>query len=325
MASALTIGTFDGVHLGHAALARRAGELARAAGGRAIALAFDPHPMALLAPERVPPRLSTFEERSRLLRGAGVDEVVRLEPTRELLGLDPEAFIAQLVERFAPVAIVEGRDFCFGKARAGDVNTLADLGRRFGFACEIVPPVNVALTDQSIVTASSTLTRWLLSHGRVRDLALVLGRHYRVSGDVVRGDRRGRTIGFPTCNIDPLVMLPADGVYAAWGTLPDGRRLPAAVSVGDKPTFGGSARTIEAYLIGAPRGAGDAIAGLDEYGWPLELDLVAWVREQARFASLDALLAQMQRDIERIEGVLADEAPEADSRRARPARSTAHA
>lgn len=307
--SVITIGSFDGVHRGHRALVEaaraRATHESAPTPSRVLALAFDPHPLTHVNPGQAPERLSTFDDRRRWLLEAGADEVIRLDPSPDLLGLAPRAFIERVVAHHAPVAFVEGSDFRFGKARAGTTQTLTDLGRELGFEAIILPPVEVTLDDHSIVPASSTLCRWLLRHGRVRDAARVLGRPHRVPGTVVPGDRRGRTIGFPTANIRTDVALPADGVYAAWATLPDGRRAPAAVNVGARPTFAGAPPTLEAHILLPPHAENAAplpwapIDGLPEYGWPIALEFIARLRDQARFSGLPALTAQLRRDCAR--------------------------
>ncbi len=307
MPTVLTIGNFDGVHLGHAALVRRARELAgpAAAGGRVVVLSFDPHPLTAIRPEIAPKRLTPFERRAGLLRALGADEVVRLEPTPDFLALEPERFVERLAAEHAPAALVEGDDFRFGRGRSGDVETLRALGRRHGFEVAVLPPVQVALTDQTIVRASSTMVRWLLAHARVRDAALVLGRPHEIAGTVVPGDRRGRTIGFPTANVATDDTLPANGVYAARAVLPDGRTFPAAVNVGARPTFENARPQTEAHLI-LP-GAGPEwrpVDGLPEYGWAIRLRLIAFVRDQARFASLDGLVAQIRRDTQRARALV---------------------
>jgi riboflavin kinase/FMN adenylyltransferase len=176
---------------------------------------------------------------------------------------------------------------------------LAAMGRSLGFTVDVVPQVAVSLTDHQLVPARSTIVRWLLSNGRARDAAIVMSRPYELSGTVVRGDRRGRTIGFPTANLDTPTMIPADGVYAALASLPDGRTLSAAVSIGTKPTFGTHGRAVEAFLLQPDSKTWSPISGLPEYGWTLRLQLLGWVREQVRFASLPALLDQMERDCQR--------------------------
>ena len=304
--SVVSVGTFDGVHAGHAALLARARAIAdQNADTEVVVLAFDPHPATCLRPESAPPRLGSFERRVELLREAGADRVERLEPTAELLAQSAESFVASIVARLAPIAFVEGPDFRFGKGRAGDISVLASLGQRYGFTLEVVPSVAVALNDQSIVTASSTIARWLIQRGRVRDAWAVLTRPHELTGRIVRGDRRGRDLGFPTANLESPCLPPADGIYAGVAYLDDARSFAAAVSVGTKPMFSGDARVVEAYLLDAPTGDGPCLAGLPEYGWNLRLALVGWVREQLRFESVQVLIAQMHRDCDRVRDIVA--------------------
>ena len=306
----ISIGTFDGVHLGHAALVERAVALAGSAPhhhscpGRVVALCFDPHPMTKLRPEAAPARLTTFETRKRELLRLGTSEVVRLEPTEALLGLSAREFVEKLVREYSPAVIVEGTDFRFGRGRAGSVATLEELGRELEFGVEVVPTVDVALNDHSVVNASSTIVRWLVIQGRVKDAALVLGRPYELSGVVVRGDRRGRTIGFPTANLATECLLPADGVYAGVAVLEDGRRFNAAVSVGTRPTFDGIGRRAEAFVLDVPRGV--QIAGLPEYGWAIRLEMLAWLRDDVKFGSVESLVEQIERDCVRAREVLTE-------------------
>lgn len=315
--SVITIGSFDGVHVGHRGLLRAARRLAADYAARegatpgVVALAFDPHPASVLRPGSEPGRLTTFERRARLLQENGADRVVRLEPTPRLLAMSAAAFVDWLVEQFRPIAIVEGADFRFGKGRTGDVAGLRAMGRARDhdrrFAVHVVDGLEVALADQSVVGASSTMARWLIERGRVSDAARVLGAGYVVEGEVVRGDRRGRTLGYPTANVAPESMLPADGVYAGVARVlgqAESRVGPfvAAVSVGTKPQFnqGSSVRTLEAHLLDAGREAqGAAIAGLAEYGWRIGIEFVAFLREQARFDGVQALVDQIERDCAR--------------------------
>lgn len=293
---ALTIGNFDGVHRGHQALVAAARRLAGPAeeGGRVVAVTFEPHPAARLRPDAVPPRLALPAERQRLLRKAGASEVLELDPTPALLDLEPARFLDELRARVPFTAIVEGGDFRFGRGRSGSIATLRELGAARGFAIEVLPPVDVTLTDHTVVRASSSIVRWLLTMGRVRDAALVLGRPYELTATTVPGDRRGRTIGFPTLNAAPSEqLLPMDGVYGGVAHLPDGRRALAAISVGTKPTFGASARTCEAHLL-------DIDLPLDWYGAQVRMSFVTWIREQRAFGSLDALLERIRSDIRAI-------------------------
>ncbi len=305
-AAVLTIGTFDGVHVGHRALLERARKLAAPAGGRAsarvVALAFDPNPLEVLSPAGAPARLTTWAQRDRLLRGAGADEVVRLDPTPALLALSPEGFVDQLESQYRPVAVVEGADFRFGAKRAGDVALLRSLGAARGFSVDVVGQVECALNDHTIAPARSSVIRWLIANGRVSDAARLLGRPYAMAGTVRRGDQRGRTIGYPTVNVESPCLAPADGVYAGRARLPDGRTLAAAISVGTKPTFGPHARAVEAFVMEARVGengrtpAKADLSALPDYGWEMELEFLAFVRDQVRFDTLDELLGQMGRD-----------------------------
>ncbi len=314
----VTIGTFDGVHRGHQALVQRARRMAERTGldVQVLAMVFDPNPMEVLRPCEAPARLSTFEQKAEWLRSAGADEVLRLEPTSALLHESPEEFVGIVRRAHGMVGVVEGPDFRFGKGRAGDVRTLTRLGGGGAFSVDVVEPVSVALNDHTIAPARSTMVRWLLNNGRVSDAARVLGRWHTVRGVVVRGDRRGRTMGYPTANIQTPCLAPADGVYAGRARLADGRVFTAAISVGSKPTFGEHARTVEAVLLGdSPDPAADGLVGerapawaplpgLPEYGWTIDLEFAAWVRDQVRFDGLEPLLDQMARDCARISEIV---------------------
>jgi riboflavin kinase/FMN adenylyltransferase len=297
----VTIGNFDGVHLGHQALLSRAREVAGPA-GIVTAVTFESHPMRLLRPEAAPQTVQTPVERRQMLLEAGATDVRVLQVDRALLDQDAATFIRALHADLGFQAIVEGPDFRFGKGRKGDLALLRAEGERAGFRVEIVEPVDVRLADGSTAAASSSLVRWLLSQGRVKDVGSVLGRPYAFSGLVVRGDQRGREIGWPTANIEfGERHIPMDGVYAGLATLPDGTRARAAISIGTKPTFGNAERTVEAFLL-------DRQMPLDRYGWQLRLEFSNWIREQARFDSLEPLLAQMRRDVVRTRELVPREA-----------------
>ncbi|HYF13548.1 MAG TPA: bifunctional riboflavin kinase/FMN adenylyltransferase [Phycisphaerales bacterium] len=305
--TAITIGNFDGVHLGHAALLARCRAHA-GNGGRVVALAFDPHPASTLRPGTEPPRLTAFERRRELLLAVGADEVERLEPTPALLAQEPEAFVRALLDRHGPTLIVEGDDFRFGKGRRGDIMMLRTLAAERGCAVEVVGPVEVGLGDHLMVRASSSVTRWLVAHGRVDDARRVLGRPYELEGAVVRGDQLGRTLAIPTANLRTPCLLPADAVYAGVGVLPDGRRMPAAVSVGWRPTVGGRDRRAEVHLLDGrhPEHADwRPLPGLPEYGWRLRVELHRYLRDDLKFPSLDAMMEQIRRDVERVRSVMA--------------------
>ena len=258
-------------------------------------MTFDPPPVAVLRPGTEPARLMETSAQIAALRDAGADEVIILEATRELLALTPEAFIRSVVDQYHPFAFVEGVDFRFGHNRVGGVDLLKTLGPDHGFETHVVHKVEVALNDQLLTPVSSSLIRWLLGHGRAGDAAKCLGRPYALAAPVIIGEKRGRTIGVPTVNLDPAPlrgrMIPADGVYSGAVTLPDGSTHPAAISVGVKPTFGQHQRTVEAHLLN--------FTG-DLYGQTITVNFHHWLRDQQPFPTLDSLKAQITRDIGRV-------------------------
>ncbi|MCP3905417.1 MAG: riboflavin biosynthesis protein RibF [Planctomycetes bacterium] len=291
--TAVTIGNFDGVHRGHTRLV----QAARAEvgdDGRVIVLSFDPHPLTALRPDVEIRRLTGFERRTALLAAAGADEVVRLEPTADVLDRAPDEFIADVARRFAPSVIVEGPDFRFGRGRAGDVRTLRKLETTHGYRTVVIDPVEAALANQHVVRVSSSMVRWLLERGRVADAGMLLGRPYALQTTVVPGDRRGRTLGIPTANLDRGDdVLPADGIYAGTARRPDGRCYAAAISVGTKPTFGAHARVCEAHLL-------DYDGPVDDYGWTIDLRFERWLRDQVRYDDVARLVEQLQRDLDNV-------------------------
>ena len=294
---ALTIGNFDGVHRGHVALLHAARERL-GPGGRVVVVTFDPHPAVVLRPRSAPARLGTTDQRRRWLLAAGADEVEVLPATPELLERSADRFLGDLVSRLNPTLVVEGPDFRFGRARAGTVETLRDAGARGGFEVLILDPVTVALADQTVVAVSSSMIRWLVEHGRVEDAGTGLGRAYELEATVVRGDQRGRRIGFPTINLrHGDLLLPRDGVYAGRAQRPDGRMYQAAISVGTKPTFGRSERVAEAYLI-------EYDGPVDDYDWTVRLRVEHWLRDQLTYPSLPPLLEQLDRDVERTRALV---------------------
>ncbi|MBU6293759.1 MAG: riboflavin biosynthesis protein RibF [Planctomycetes bacterium] len=285
----VTIGHFDGAHLGHAALLRAARALSERLGGGApvVAVTFEPHARAVLRPDLpAPAPLTPLTDRLQALRAIGADHAVAIAPTRELLGLSSgEFFNRVLVAGLAARGIVEGPDFCFGKNRSGTMATLCQLCRAGGI--ELVE-VNPVILDGEPV--SSTRIRAALESGDVTAAARFLGRPYRLRGSVVQGDRRGRTLGFPTANLECSTLVPAPGVYAACAILPDGFNLPSAVHVGPLPTFGVPGLRVEAHLIGFQG---------DIYGQPLALEFLSRLRDPARFPNREALVDQLRLDVER--------------------------
>ena len=284
----VSVGNFDGLHCGHARILevcrRRAGEA-----GTVALVTFEPHPLTVLRPELAPPRLTPPALKEALLQEAGADYLVILPPEPAVLNLTAERFWGIVRDEARPAAMVEGDEFTFGKDRGGTIDTLRKWTAEAGIAMETVPPVRVALSNLAVVRVSSSLIRWLLGHGRVRDAAICLGRPYTLGGTVVMGKQRGRGLGVPTANLKPgEQLIPSDGVYAGRCRVA-GVDYPAATSIGTLPTFGDCPRTIEAHLVG--------FSG-DLYGQGLHLELLDWIRDQRKFASVDALKAQLTRDIQ---------------------------
>lgn len=290
MKTAISIGNFDAVHQGHVALINEARQ-AVGSKGRVEMWSFDPSPASVLRKDVHIDRLTTFSQRRTLLLEAGADEVVRIEPTMELLNLPPEEYISKITTEVSPTYIVEGEGFRFGHHRAGTIETLRELGKEFNFELIEVTGVEVTLEDHSIVRASSSMVRWLLNRGRVQDVERMLGRQYEISGNVVQGDCRGREMGVPTANMgDVQTMLPKDGIYAGNATI-DTVTYSSAISVGTKPTFGKNERMCEVHLIGFDGEIG-------KYDWPLTVTISHWIRDQIKFDSIEALTIAMERDIQ---------------------------
>jgi len=289
---AVTVGNFDGVHRGHAALLDALRVQAGAVGGPAVVFTFDPHPMDILRPGQSPPPLTTTPERARLLHELGADQVVVVRSTPDLLALLAEEFFAQVVcDRLAARALVEGPNFRFGRGRGGDVETLARLCTARGMVFTVVPPVQ---RDGGEV--SSSRIRAALQQGDVGDAATLLGRPYRLAGVVVTGRRRGQTIGFPTANLDAIpTVVPGDGVYAARAHV-GGTAWPAAVNVGANPTFGEDAHKVEVHLIGFHG---------DLYGQTLAVDFLQRLRETRPFRGAAELIKQLKHDVEQARRIAA--------------------
>lgn len=302
--SIITIGNFDGVHLGHQAIIQAARQLAQPTEARVLSLTFDPMPAAVLRPGEGPPHLGTIDQRVAALKQFGADDVVVIKPTREVLAYEASQFIADLIEQHRAVGFVEGEDFCFGSKRSGNMTMLAKMGLEQGFAVEALPRVELLLSDQSVAPISSSLVRWLVGRGRVEDAERCLGRPFALTGTVVKGDQRGRTIGVPTANLDSQawhgLITPMDGVYAGAVTLGDDTTpRPAAISVGIKPTFEQGELNIEAHLIDFNTEHPDEL-----YGRPATFHFAHWLRDQYPFPGIDELTQQLQRDIEQCRSML---------------------
>ncbi len=311
--SVVTIGNFDGVHRGHLALIGRAVVIAAERGCAAVAVTFDPHPAAVLKPDAVPTALQSVEERVALLRAHGIDDVVVVDFDAEFAAQSAEEFVtALLVERLGTDAVVVGENFRFGVGASADVATLETLGSEHGFTVE-----SIGLVVEDGRPFSSSALRALLAAGDLDAVAQGLGRSFMITGEVVRGEGRGRTLGVPTANVlvPPLRALPADGVYACWAwpggassagpgsTLPDDPgRVPAVVNVGWRPTFEGTSRTVEAHLLIEEEGP--EAGGPDLYGRPLTLAFQARIRGEERFDGPEALVARIAEDVAAAKGIL---------------------
>ncbi len=289
----VTVGTFDGVHLGHWKVLREIGARATACDGRSVLVTFDPHPLRIVRPEAAPPLLTTLDEKKAVLAESPLDYVVFVAFTPELREYSPRRFVTELLlDRLGMDELVIGYDHGFGRGRSGDVNTLRAIAGESGFRLDIVEAVN---TDVGAI--SSTTIRRALLEGRLGDATRGLGRPYRITGVVTRGDGRGRQLGFPTANLlvsDPDKLIPAAGIYACGVTLDHGRFM-GALHIGPRPTFPGAAPTVEVHILDFDR---------ELYGRRIHLDLIEMLRPVVAFDTVDALREQMERDVDRTRRLL---------------------
>ncbi|MGW6005073.1 bifunctional riboflavin kinase/FAD synthetase [Oerskovia enterophila] len=323
--SVVTIGNFDGVHRGHAEVLGRIVSLARESGSQAVAVTFHPHPATVHRPEQAPELLTGIADRMELLEATGLDAVLLVEYTLDFARQSPEEFVrTYLVDGLGARTVVVGHDVRFGRDNAGNLATMVELGRTYGFEVRAIDdvgtvggePGHASASGDAASTAadaapsgrwSSTEIRGLLTDGKVREAAALLGRHHRLRGVVVHGDARGRELGFPTANLGAISgMVPADGVYAGWLRRPqllaadpgncDGV-LPAAISIGTNPTFDGVERRVEAYVLDR--------TDLDLYDEEVVLEFVEHLRPTLRFDGIDALVETMHDDVARARAILA--------------------
>ncbi|MCR4666057.1 MAG: bifunctional riboflavin kinase/FAD synthetase [Desulfovibrio sp.] len=283
--SVVTIGNFDGVHLGHRSLIERTLATGRARRLTSIVVTFWPHPRCVVSPSKPHSPLSTREKRSELLSALNIDVLLELPFTPSLAALSPLDFVQEYLLPLRMKHLVTGYDFCLGKGRSGHTAELAEIGRTYGFSVEQMP----ALLDGDLIV-SSTRLRKLIAEGNVSEAALLLGRPYGLEGPVVHGFGRGKGLGFPTANIAPTeTLLPAEGVYAA-GAMLGGKCYPCLVNIGRNPTFDGNDLSVEAYLLDV---------NVDCYGSRLAIFFIDRLREERRFADAEALSRQITADIER--------------------------
>lgn len=287
-----TIGNFDGHHLGHHALLKQVVETARRTHGTAVVLTFDPHPVKILAPHVDLRFLTSREEKRARFRQAGIDEVVSLEFTQAFASLSPEMFAEQVLSRGLGLKeIFVGQHFAFGHQRVGRIGDLIALGKRFGFIVHPVPPVMI---EDGVV--SSTRIRRLIISGQVDQAAVLLGRHYALSGVVSSGEGRGRTLGCPTANLQLPAdrVAPADGIYASVAII-DQERHDSVAYIGTRPTFDGGERGLEVFIL-------DGIHEL--YGRMLTVEFVGRIRGDALFDSGEALSRQIRADVDSARSIL---------------------
>jgi riboflavin kinase/FMN adenylyltransferase len=289
---ALALGNFDGVHAGHQGVIAAAIAAARAAGRPALAATFDPHPSRHFRPDAAPFALTTLDQKLRLFERLGLDAAVVIPFDEALAGLDPQAFAREwLAARLGIAHVVTGSDFTFGHGRAGDAELLAALGVGLGFSAHAIAPVRVGGSE-----VSSTRVRAALAGGRIGEVTTLLTRPFAIEGVVIHGDKRGRTIGTPTANIElGPYQRPRYGVYAVRSRLPDGSVVPGVASIGVRPMFVPLRELLEVWLFDW---SGDL------YGRSLETDLIAFLRDELVFDGIEALKAQIARDAAEARGIL---------------------
>ncbi len=287
----LTIGNFDGVHLGHREIFRRAVDKARELDGTSAVVTFEPHPLRFLAPEKAPLRLNTPEEKVRLLGASCIDMLVVLNFDHQLAEMPAEAFVREiLVGKLGVRYLIVGYDYAFGRDRQGDTAFLADQAKIHGFTLEVLEPIRAEQQAHS-----STMIRKALNQGRVADAVKILGRNFTLDGEVVHGEGRGRKLGFPTANLDTeKEILPRDGVYAVkvkWRE----KYFDAVINIGRRPTFDNGSPTLEIHLIDFKG---------DLYGERLRIYFVDRLRDEQRFPSAEALQLAVLNDVARARELL---------------------
>jgi riboflavin kinase/FMN adenylyltransferase len=297
--SVVTIGAYDGVHRGHQAVIAAVRERAAALGAHSVVVTFDRHPASVVRPESAPRLLTDLDQKLELLAATGVDATVLVRFDTEQAAESPEAFIERvLVGCLAARQIVVGEDFHFGNRRRGNVALLRAMGAQFGF--DVEPVDLVARPDGVDEPVSSTAIRRAMAGGQVELAATLLGHPFQARGVVVQGDQRGRTIGFPTANVEvpSITCLPADGVYAGWYIRPTGERQPCAINLGRRPTFYEHAdhSLLEAHLIDFHG---------DLYGERAEVEFTHFLRSERKFDGIDALVNQLKHDVDHARDLLA--------------------
>lgn len=304
----VTLGNFDGVHRGHREVLGRVVREAAERDATSVAVTFEPHPIAVLYPERAPEMVMSVDQRLDALQDVGLGAVLVIEFTHEFAQQTPEEFVTRtFVEGLGAAAVVVGKDTRFGVKNSGDVEILRALGATHGF--DVIALEDIGEVGEAGRRWSSTQLRNELLEGKVGHAAEILGRPHRVTGTVVHGDHRGRELGFPTANLsqDHAGLVPSDGVYAGWLTRLDlapgalDRTLPAAISIGTNPTFDGHQRRVEAYVLDR--------TDLDLYGERVAVEFVSHLRPTLKFDGIEALVEQMGQDVARCRAILSASVP----------------
>lgn len=288
----VALGNFDGVHLGHREILTRTVRTAHEKGREAIVYTFDPHPRVVLNKAPEIPKITTDKEKAELLEELGIDVVIVAEFTKEFASQSPSAFVENiLVEELGVRHLFIGQDYRFGKGRAGNPQTLQDMGPQYGFTVHVVPPVMVGN-----VRVSSSLIRELLMKGKISEANKLLGREFVIEGRVIHGHRRGKQIGFPTANIKPEAKLhPPDGVYAVYCRVGDAL-YPGVMNIGRNPTFGDRKVSYEVHILDFDR---------EIYGETIRVYLIDRLRQEMKFSSIEDLKAQIVRDVAQGRQILA--------------------
>jgi riboflavin kinase / FMN adenylyltransferase len=307
--SVVTIGNFDGVHRGHQQVLSQLIRTARLNNAKSVAVTFDPHPALVHRPESAPELIMGLQDKLQALGELGLDAILVMKYSLELASLTPEEFVGSvLVDSLHASHVVIGHDTRFGKGNSGDLNTMQELGERFGFQVLVIsefgsegfPLHDDGGTDRR---GSSTWVREALREGDVGTAAAVLGRAHRMRGEVVHGAARGRALGFPTANLssDASGLIPSDGIYAGWLVDEAGIRWPAAISVGSNPTFDGVSRQVEAHVIDRPE---EGVEDFNLYGQTVVVEFVARLRGMVAYRGPEALVEQMRQDVLQTHDIL---------------------
>lgn len=286
----ITLGNFDGVHLGHQRILKRLAQRAKRLGVSSVVYTFDPHPLSVVAPHKSPPLILDIDDKTRRIAECGTDALVFARFTREFASRHPREFVEKELMPMSVREIWVGLDFSFGKGRAGNVEYLQSLGAELGFEVHVIPAY---MKEGSVV--SSSRIRELVKAGSVEKATRLLGRRYSIKGTVVRGKDMGRSLGFPTANLRvSSELVPANGVYAAFATI-DGQTYRSVLNIGTAPTFGGKACSIEVHIFGFTD---------DIYGRKMEVAFVRRLRSEKAFSSKEALVARIKKDVERAKKIL---------------------